>query len=139
MWAARPCALKGGGDALCRSRSCRPPLPSLPSCRPAEAHACVCALCRYDKSAYAGRGDRAPRPSWPVVEGPLEVLFFEGWMSGFAPVSDAAAAAVDPDLAKVRTAAATLESLVHSAARAAPIGRMPYTPYRIHVDGTAHA
>lgn len=44
---------------------------------------------RYDKSAYAGRGDRAPQSSWPVVQGPLEVVLFEGWMSGFAPVEDA--------------------------------------------------
>ncbi|KAG2492776.1 hypothetical protein HYH03_008940 [Edaphochlamys debaryana] len=60
------------------------------------------AVPRYDKSAFGGLGDRAPQSAWPVVKGPLEVVFFEGWMSGFAPLPDpAAAAAVDPSLALV--------------------------------------
>jgi D-glycerate 3-kinase len=45
-------------------------------------------LCRYDKSAYSGRGDRAPPSAWPSVKGPVEVVLFEGWMSGFAPLAE---------------------------------------------------
>lgn len=56
---------------------------------------------RYDKSAFQGLGDRAPQSAWPVVAGPLEVVFFEGWMSGFRPMGQAAAAAVEPALAEV--------------------------------------
>ncbi|KAH9297423.1 hypothetical protein KI387_029105, partial [Taxus chinensis] len=41
---------------------------------------------RYDKSAYNGRGDRADPSTWPEVEGPLEVIFLEGWMLGFKPL-----------------------------------------------------
>jgi D-glycerate 3-kinase len=42
----------------------------------------------YDKSAHAGRGDRAPRTLWREVETPLDVLLFEGWMLAFAPAPD---------------------------------------------------
>eukprot|EP00884_Botryococcus_braunii_P002974 jgi/Botrbrau1/12678/Bobra.67_1s0042.1 len=56
---------------------------------------------RYDKSQYGGRGDRAPPSDWPVVNGPVDVILFEGWMLGFAPVSDQEAAAVSPDLVEV--------------------------------------
>ena len=56
---------------------------------------------RYDKSAFSGRGDRADPSTWPVVAGPLQLVFFEGWMSGFRPVGAAAAAAVEPALAEV--------------------------------------
>jgi len=56
---------------------------------------------RYDKSAYSGRGDRASPESWPKAAGPLDIIFFEGWMSGFAPVPSEQAAAVDQDLVVV--------------------------------------
>ncbi|PNH03549.1 D-glycerate 3-kinase, chloroplastic [Tetrabaena socialis] len=56
---------------------------------------------RYNKSAFGGRGDRADSATWPVVSGPLEVVFFEGWMSGFTPVAPEAAAAVEPALVTV--------------------------------------
>lgn len=56
---------------------------------------------RYDKSAFSGLGDRAAPDTWPAVEGPLEVVFFEGWMSGFSPIGREAAAAVEPALAEV--------------------------------------
>jgi D-glycerate 3-kinase len=46
-------------------------------------------LVRYDKSAHEGRGDRAARELWPVIEGPLDGVVVEGWMLGFAPVSTA--------------------------------------------------
>lgn len=57
------------------------------------------AVPRYNKSAFGGRGDRAEPSSWPVVSGPLDVVFFEGWMSGFAPVPDSSSlAGIDPAL-----------------------------------------
>jgi D-glycerate 3-kinase len=49
----------------------------------------------YDKSAMAGRGDRAPESRWPAVEGPLDVILLEGWMLGFAPVDEGP---LEPDL-----------------------------------------
>ncbi|ONM39202.1 Katanin p60 ATPase-containing subunit A1 [Zea mays] len=53
---------------------------------------------RYDKSAFGGRGDRADPSVWPEVEGPLEVVFFEGWMLGFKPLPNEVVKAVDPQL-----------------------------------------
>ncbi|KAG6532183.1 hypothetical protein ZIOFF_006022 [Zingiber officinale] len=53
-------------------------------------------LPRYDKSAYGGRGDRADPSTWPEVEGPLEVILFEGWMLGFKPLPNDVVNAVDP-------------------------------------------
>ncbi len=41
----------------------------------------------YDKSAYGGRGDRAPTEA--RVEAPLDVVFVEGWMLGFRPLPSA--------------------------------------------------
>lgn len=46
------------------------------------------AVPRYDKSQHGGRGDRADSSTWPVVSGPLDVVLFEGWMLGFAAVTD---------------------------------------------------
>jgi len=43
-------------------------------------------LCRYDKSKNEGRGDRADASRWPEVKGPVDIVLFEGWMSGFAPL-----------------------------------------------------
>jgi D-glycerate 3-kinase len=42
----------------------------------------------YDKSAHAGRGDRAPAARFRQVTGPLDVVFIEGWMFGFSPVPE---------------------------------------------------
>ncbi|RWR83051.1 D-glycerate 3-kinase, chloroplastic isoform X1 [Cinnamomum micranthum f. kanehirae] len=53
-------------------------------------------LPRYDKSAFGGRGDRANPSTWPEVEGPLEVILFEGWMLGFRPLPNEVVKAVDP-------------------------------------------
>ncbi|XP_039812333.1 D-glycerate 3-kinase, chloroplastic-like isoform X3 [Panicum virgatum] len=53
---------------------------------------------RYDKSAFGGRGDRADPSVWPDVEGPLEVILFEGWMLGFKPLPNEVVKAVDPQL-----------------------------------------
>ncbi|PSC67851.1 hypothetical protein C2E20_8522 [Micractinium conductrix] len=58
-------------------------------------------LPRYNKSAHQGLGDRADPATWPTVKAPVDVVLFEGWMLGFAPVDDEAAAAVDPSLAPV--------------------------------------
>ncbi|CAI0396027.1 unnamed protein product [Linum tenue] len=55
-------------------------------------------LPRYDKSAYNGKGDRGNPSAWPVVEGPLTVILFEGWMLGFKPLPVEAVRAVDPQL-----------------------------------------
>jgi len=44
----------------------------------------------YDKSAHGGRGDRAPEAAWRDVTGPLDIVFVEGWMLGFAPVVESA-------------------------------------------------
>lgn len=41
---------------------------------------------QYDKSAFGGRGDRAPREEWHVQSEPVDVVLFEGWMSGFSAV-----------------------------------------------------
>ncbi|GAX73913.1 hypothetical protein CEUSTIGMA_g1363.t1 [Chlamydomonas eustigma] len=74
---------------------------------------------RYEKSAYAGRGDRADISTWPSVTGPLDVILYEGWMTGFTPLADdSQALAVNPDLVKVnrllRSYPSTLDSLVDS-------------------------
>ncbi|KAF3334856.1 D-glycerate 3-kinase [Carex littledalei] len=55
-------------------------------------------LPRYDKSAFGGRGDRADPSSWPDIEGPVEVVLFEGWMLGFKPLPNEVVKAVDPQL-----------------------------------------
>jgi D-glycerate 3-kinase len=44
------------------------------------------AVPRYDKSAFEGKGDRAPESEWPRVQGPLQLVLFEGWMLGFRAV-----------------------------------------------------
>ena len=56
---------------------------------------------RYDKSAFSGRGDRADPSTWPKVPGPLDLVFFEGWMLGFKPVGVQAAAGVEEALGEV--------------------------------------
>ena len=38
---------------------------------------------RYDKSAHAGQGDRAPRSKWQRVTGPVDLVVLEGWCLGF--------------------------------------------------------
>ncbi|CCG83693.1 protein of unknown function [Taphrina deformans PYCC 5710] len=42
----------------------------------------------YDKSLHDGRGDRAPEGSWTTVDGPLDVIIFEGWGVGFQALSE---------------------------------------------------
>lgn len=42
----------------------------------------------YDKSAHAGRGDRAPVDQWRSVNRPIDIVFVEGWMLGFSAVPE---------------------------------------------------
>lgn len=70
---------------------------------------------RYDKSAFGGHGDRADPSTWPVVNGPLDVVLFEGWMLGFRPVDAAAAAAVEGALSEVNARLAAYEAAWDSA------------------------
>ncbi|GAA5873695.1 hypothetical protein JCM1840_003005 [Sporobolomyces johnsonii] len=37
----------------------------------------------FEKSLHAGEGDRLPASEWVAVEGPVDVVVFEGWMTGF--------------------------------------------------------
>jgi len=43
------------------------------------------ALPVYDKSRFGGQGDRSEETV--VVEGPFDVVIFEGWATGFGPLS----------------------------------------------------
>lgn len=40
------------------------------------------AIPHFDKMARGGQGDRLAESQWPVVEGPLDVVIFEGWFVG---------------------------------------------------------
>ena len=42
----------------------------------------------YDKSLYAGKGDRLKEEDWKVVDAPPDIILFEGWMLGFSPRDD---------------------------------------------------
>lgn len=59
------------------------------------------ALPRYDKSMHQGKGDRSDESTWPVVDGPVDVVLFEGWMLGFSHVKNPRK--VDPDLETVNS------------------------------------
>lgn len=52
------------------------------------------AIPRYDKSAFAGQGDRVSEERWEVVnreaEEKIKVVIFEGWCVGFRGVGEAA-------------------------------------------------
>ncbi|KAI0560957.1 Phosphoribulokinase/uridine kinase [Gracilaria domingensis] len=41
---------------------------------------------RYDKTAFNGRGDRAPESDWKHISETTDVVLFEGWCLGFEPV-----------------------------------------------------
>ncbi|CAM6095088.1 unnamed protein product [Calypogeia fissa] len=56
---------------------------------------------RYDKAARNGLGDRADHSDWSDVEGPVQVILFEGWMLGYEPQDNDAVTAIDPQLALV--------------------------------------
>jgi len=59
---------------------------------------------RYDKSAFGGRGDRMEESKWLRVEGPLDLILFEGWMLGFRAESEEHVRAVDPNLVPINEA-----------------------------------
>jgi D-glycerate 3-kinase len=65
------------------------------------------AVPQYDKSAFAGAGDRGPASTWERVNEPgqphVAVVIFEGWCVGFRPLDPAAVEA------KWRAAAAAAE------------------------------
>jgi D-glycerate 3-kinase len=71
----------------------------------------------YDKSAHAGRGDRAPEACWRRVTGPFDFVVVEGWLLGFRPVDAATlqAGLVEPNryLAAYREWNLRLDALVH--------------------------
>ncbi|OQE16699.1 hypothetical protein PENSTE_c023G00551 [Penicillium steckii] len=50
------------------------------------------AIPQYDKSAFAGQGDRVPESQWDVVNADgqqkIKVVIFEGWCVGFRPRDD---------------------------------------------------
>lgn len=50
------------------------------------------AIPQYDKSAFAGQGDRVPESSWEVVNTDgaqkIKAVIFEGWCVGFRPLDD---------------------------------------------------
>ena len=58
----------------------------------------------YDKSAYGGRGDRAPEDQWRQFPMPIDLVFVEGWMLGFTPVPEASL--TDPHLVEPNRALA---------------------------------
>lgn len=57
---------------------------------------------KYDKTAYAGRGDRAPETAWKHISETTDVFLLEGWCLGFEPVSNDKL--IDPDLTVVNDA-----------------------------------
>lgn len=40
----------------------------------------------YDKSKFFGQGDRLDKSEWKQVQGPFDIILFEGWMLGFKPL-----------------------------------------------------
>lgn len=44
------------------------------------------AIPKYDKTAFQGRGDRAPKEAWKCIDETTDVVLLEGWCLGFEPV-----------------------------------------------------
>lgn len=42
----------------------------------------------FDKSQFNGEGDRVRESDWRTVDGPIDVVLFEGWCVGFCPKSE---------------------------------------------------
>ncbi|CAN8065347.1 unnamed protein product [Agarophyton chilense] len=57
---------------------------------------------KYDKTAFNGRGDRAPKEQWKHISDSTDVVLVEGWCLGFEPVPTDQV--VDADLAVVNEA-----------------------------------
>lgn len=62
---------------------------------------------RYDKTAYAGRGDRADPATWPLSPPGLRVILLEGWALGFSAASVSGMPLVHPDMGAVDAYTAT--------------------------------
>jgi len=69
------------------------------------------ALPRFDKAA----DDRAPVETWPVVEGPVDVVLLEGWCVGARPEPSEALAAPVNALERERDAGGTWRAHVNAA------------------------
>ena len=41
---------------------------------------------KYDKTAFDGRGDRAPKEQWKHISEKTDIVLLEGWCMGFEPV-----------------------------------------------------
>lgn len=54
----------------------------------------------FEKSLHGGEGDRLPREQWVKVDNPdeVDVVVFEGWMTGFRPLPPAPSADSLPGL-----------------------------------------
>lgn len=59
---------------------------------------------RYDKSAFEGKGDRMEQGKWTRLEGPLDLILFEGWMLGFRALDADAVKSVDVNLLPINEA-----------------------------------
>lgn len=46
------------------------------------------ALPSYDKSQFAGAGDRAPENTWTKINDPLDIIILEGWCVAFAALPE---------------------------------------------------
>lgn len=57
---------------------------------------------KYDKTAFAGRGDRAPLSQWKHISETTDIVLLEGWCLGFEPVEEQIL--VNPDLSVVNEA-----------------------------------
>ncbi|PXF49874.1 D-glycerate 3-kinase, chloroplastic [Gracilariopsis chorda] len=57
---------------------------------------------KYDKTAFNGRGDRAPKKNWKDVSDSTDIVLFEGWCLGFEPIPEDII--TDPDLFVVNKA-----------------------------------
>lgn len=57
---------------------------------------------KYDKTAFAGRGDRAPETAWKHISETTDVFLLEGWCLGFEPVHEDKL--IDRDLVTVNKA-----------------------------------
>ncbi len=75
------------------------------------AHAGPTALPRFDK----GQDDRAPEGSWPVFQGPADVVLFEGWCVGARPQPFSALAEPVNELERIEDADGRWRGYVNAA------------------------
>ena len=64
---------------------------------------------RYDKTAFGGRGDRAPKKDWKHISEKTDVVLLEGWCMGFEAVPDDEV--IHPDLRVVNDALKDFNSM----------------------------